>query len=69
MKKLEFELNGQYINRKDNISPVAKCRNLYNAHFEFLTDEWEGTKTALFVQGTTAKSMILDDNNECVIPW
>lgn len=69
MKTLGFELNGQYIKRLDNITPVAKCRGLYRAHFDFTTEEWTGTKTALFVQGATAKSMILDDNGECEIPW
>ena len=69
MKKLEFEVNGQYITRKDNTVPVAKCRNLYNAHFDFLTDEWTGIKTALFVQGNCAKSQIINDDGYCLIPW
>ena len=69
MKTLEFEVNGQYINRKDNAVPVAKCRNLYKAKFDFLTDEWSGTNTGLFIQGTVAKSMVIDDNGECEIPW
>ena len=50
MKTLQFEVDGQYISRKDNLVPVAKCRNLYKAHFEFLSPEWEGTKTAIFSQ-------------------
>ena len=46
---LLFEVKGQYIVRLDSIEPVAKCRNLYKAQFQFKTDEWTGTKTALFV--------------------
>ena len=70
MKTLEFEVNGQYIKRKDNIVPVAKCRNLYKAHFEFLTDEWNGSKTALFsLDGSEAKAQVLNEENECVIPY
>lgn len=66
---LLFEVKGQYIVRLDSIEPVAKCRNLYKAQFQFKTDEWTGTKTALFVQGECSKSVILDENGVCEIPW
>lgn len=66
---LLFEVKGQYIVRLDSIEPVAKCRNLYKAQFQFKTDEWTGTKTALFVQGEYSKSVILDENGTCKIPW
>lgn len=66
---LLFEVKGQYIVRLDSIEPVAKCRNLYKAQFQFKTDEWTGTKTALFVQGKHSKSVILDGNGVCEIPW
>lgn len=66
---LLFEVKGQYIVRLDSIEPVAKCRNLYKAQFQFKTDEWTGTKTALFVQGKHSKSVILDENGVCEIPW
>lgn len=66
---LLFEVKGQYIVRLDSIEPVAKCRNLYKAQFQFKTDEWTGTKTALFVQGEYSKSAILDENGVCEIPW
>ena len=66
---LLFEVKGQYIVRLDSIEPVAKCRNLYKAQFQFKTDEWSGTKTALFVQGEYSKSEILDENGTCEIPW
>lgn len=69
MQKLQFEVKGQYIKRKDNIVPVAKCRNLYIAHFDFSTDDWTGIKTALFSQGGYNKSQILDDDGDCLIPW
>lgn len=66
---LLFEVKGQYIVRLDSIEPVAKCRNLYKAQFQFKTDEWTETKTALFVQGEYSKSVILDENGTCEIPW
>lgn len=66
---LNFEVNGQIISRKDNISPVAKTRNYFYAHFDFMTDEWEGIKTALFTNGKYNKSAVIDDNGDCLIPW
>lgn len=69
MKTLLFKVEGQRITRIDNIIPVAKCRNLYKAHFDFLTPEWEGTKTAIFSQRNYSKAQILDEKNECMIPW
>lgn len=69
MQTIQFEVNGQYIKRKDNIVPVAKCRNLYVAHFDFLTDDWKGTKTAIFNQGKSSKAQLIDDDGDCIIPW
>lgn len=69
MKTLLFKVEGQRITRIDNIIPVAKCRNLYKAHFDFLTPEREGTKTAIFSQRNYSKAQILDEKNECMIPW
>lgn len=69
MKKLIFKVDGQYITRTDHEKPVAKCRHLYRAEFEFTGNEWTGTKTALFANGNKAKSQILDEKNSCEIPW
>lgn len=66
---LQFSVSGQAISRIDSLKPVANCRNVYKAHFDFLTDEWTGIKTAIFKQGTVTKQMILDNNNECTVPW
>lgn len=69
MKKLTFKVDGQYIARTDHEKPVAKCRHLYRAEFEFTGNEWTGTKTALFANGNKAKSQVLDEKNTCEIPW
>ena len=69
MKKLTFKVDGQYITRTDHEKPVAKCRHLYRAEFEFTGDEWTGTKTALFANGNKAKSQVLDEKNTCEVPW
>lgn len=69
MKMLRFEVRGQYITRIDEEVPVAKCMNVFKAHFDFLTEEWTGTKTAIFVQGNYSKSQVLDEKGECIVPW
>ena len=69
MPTLRFVLKGQYITRIDSLAPVAKSRNYFYAHFDFQTPEWTGIKTALFTQGKQTKAAVLDDNNECLIPW
>lgn len=69
MNTLVFVVKGQMITRTDNLLPVAKCRNLYRAKFDFKTANWDGTKTALFKMGNTPKAVILDENDECDVPW
>lgn len=64
-----FEVDGQHITRTDKEIPVAKCRNLFSAKFNFRGEEWSGVKTALFMQGRYSKSVVLDNNDECVVPW
>ena len=66
---LNFELNGQFISRKYNLTPVAKSRNYFYAHFDFLTPEWSGIKTALFTRGNDRRSVMVDENGDCLIPW
>lgn len=43
--------------------------NVYSVRFEF-SEEWAGlTKTAVFHAADTTVSVLLDDSNECAIPW
>lgn len=69
MNTLVFVVNGQMITRTDNLLPVAKCRNLYRAKFDFKNANWDGIKTALFKMGNKPKAVILDENDECDVPW
>lgn len=48
---------------------MAKSRNYFYAHFDFLTSEWSGVKTALFSRGNDRRSVIVDENGDCLIPW
>ena len=69
MPTLEFAVSGQHIERVDDVQPVAKSREYIDAHFEFLSPEWEGIKTAIFSSGNGAIRRPLDDNGNCVVPW
>lgn len=69
MAQLLFEITNQFINRTDTFKPVAASKNYLIAHFDFLTDEWNGTVTAIFTKNDKSYNMLLDTNNECLVPW
>ena len=62
---ISFSLNYQTIQRTDDNTVVAKSKNYLRAKFDFVSDDWCGTVTAIF-NGFT---QILDENNECIVPW
>lgn len=67
---LYFDVRHQHIERTDHERPVADSRNFLHAHFNFLTDEWNGiTKTACFWRGDEAYNVILDDDDNALVPW
>lgn len=83
---LRFDVENQIITRKDNNTLASKSKNYAYAHFNFLTSEWSGVKTAIFYRGANSTTLlnkdydvvttegvsykqVLDDNNECLIPW
>lgn len=66
---LEFNVTGQRIQRIDKAVPIAKNRNYFKAKFNFKSEEWNGIKTALFVQGGYSKSQVLDETDMCEVPW
>lgn len=65
---LEFVVNHQEIIRNDSFEVVAGSRNYLAARFTF-TEEWTGTKTAVFGKDDKHYTMLIDDNNECYVPW
>lgn len=69
MAQLLFEVTHQFINRTDTFKPVAASENYLLAHFDFLTDEWNDTVTAIFTKNDKSYNMLLDTNNECLVPW
>lgn len=70
MIQLFFEVTNQAIKRTDTFKPVARSQNYLYAHFDFLTEEWENlTITAIFSYNDINKEVILDADNNCLVPW
>ena len=70
MAQLQFAVVNQIIFRNDHFKPVALSKNYLYAHFEFLTPEWTGlTATAIFRNSEDAFEVILDTNNDALVPW
>lgn len=67
--QLLFEVTHQTINRIDTFKPVADSRNYLSAHFDFLTNEWTGSITVIFTKDNASYKVLLDENNECLVPW
>ena len=63
---LTFQINKQLICRTDKEIPVADSENFLYAQFSF-SEEWEGTKTAIFNNGTPYSVML--ENDKCLVPW
>ena len=63
---ITFNVEKQLICRTDNEIPVAKSENFLFAQFTF-SDEWKGTKTAIFNNGTAYNVILHDDR--CLVPW
>ena len=68
---LHFKLKNSEICFMDKGKIVAtKSRNKEFAQFELLSDDWVAPITAIFESADgQAYTQILDENNECVIPW
>lgn len=67
--KLLFNATEQKLTRLDDSVIVADSKNYLRAKFQFSTEEWQGTKTAIFKKGDVIKKQILDENGECDVPW
>lgn len=68
--KILFNVENQKLKRIDNNSVVADSKNYLKAKFNFLSDDWNGQKTAIFQYGKEKPLYkILDENNECEVPW
>ena len=69
MLYITFNVYKQKIKRTDTQQIVSDSRNYLKASFSFSDDDWTGIKTAVFKNGDVVRHAILDDNNECLVPW
>lgn len=67
--QLKFVVTDQIITRTDTFQPVAKSQNYLRASFTFDGGWGSGTKIAIFQAGCKNYEMMLDENNECLVPW
>ena len=65
---ITFRVENQKISRTDKFTVVANSHDYLRARFEFMTDEWSGSKTAIF-RRTDKRKLILMDHDECYVPW
>lgn len=65
---ITFRVENQKISRTDKFTVVANSHDYLRAHFDFATNEWAGTKTAIFRRGDK-RTLILLDHDECYVPW
>lgn len=66
---LQFNITNQHIIRADNEEPVAESKNYLYAHFDFLSNEWDGIeKSAIFSNGEETYTVLLQ-NDEVLVPW
>lgn len=69
MLYITFDVCKQKIQRTDKCRVVSDSRNYLYAAFTFSDDDWTGIKTAIFKNGDTVKHAMLDDSDECLVPW
>lgn len=65
---LKFNIQNQIITRTDSFVPVGDSKNYLKATFTF-SDEWMGEVVAIFGFNGAFYHALLDDNNECIVPW
>ena len=68
--ELEFHVVKQSIKRTDGNAPVSDSVNYLTAEFNFDSSDWDNTtKTATFRSGVDVYTVLLDENNKCLVPW
>lgn len=65
---LQFVVRHQIISRVDTEKVVRDSQNYLKAVFSF-SEDWHGTKTAVFKSKAGAYNVLLDEDNACLIPW
>lgn len=69
MAQLLFTVENQVITRTDDFIVAAKSQNYLYAGFTFSADWGSSSRIAIFKSGCNSYEIILDANNECLVPW
>lgn len=68
MITLEFNVDKQTLTRTDNEKVVSNSSNVHQCHFSF-SEDWDNKEiTATFCRDRITVTVILDENNTCLIP-
>ena len=66
---LFFTVDKQIITRRDNEKVVRDSQNYLYINFSF-SEDWTGTKTAVFKgKSGDAFNVLIDENGSCLVPW
>lgn len=72
MQTIKINVNGQSVEKEDEVLMVAKSRNEYKIQFVF-SDDWNDVqgKTATFRRAESSKvyTVELASDNTCTVPW
>lgn len=68
--RVYFNVRNQTISRVDRMRVMSKSHDYLMAHFDFVTNDWDGvSKVAIFSKDGTSYKMTLDPNSEALVPW
>lgn len=69
MSDFHLIVNKNQIAVRKRISVTSGSVNVYTVQFEFSKDWNDLKKIVTFKSGANAYSIILNDNNDCIVPW
>lgn len=69
MITIEFALSHSFIRLVKRTLVTSQSKNYVQAHFDVRSDDWTAPITAIFKADNNAYSVLLDEDNTCIIPW
>lgn len=69
MITIDFALSHSFIRVVKRTLVTSQSVNYVQAHFDVRSDDWTSPITAIFRANNNAYSVLLDENNTCIIPW
>lgn len=69
MITIEFALSHSFIRLVKRTLVTSQSQNYVQARFDLRSDDWTAPITAIFKADNNAYSVLLDENNTCIIPW